>query len=451
MDHIKRQWHVSAHDLDRLRQQVDWQALFVGLGLKRAEQKSKPHDWWAFSPFHEEQTPSFHMGPGGLWYDFSIGEGGGSIELVQRLRSCDCYEAARIMLAEGWCGAAPILDDESGAVHQPAQRALRSNQPVRRVTQTVRRSAQGAVSVSTIGNNTSDFEPVGANSPRTKSARRSKSLPCRNSGRETVTHFRWNCLNAPIRQDLIKLTTGHRSLDERGLSPATCDLLGIGYLPQGRSPLKGRIVFQVADARRAAEDIPPEQLQRKCVTVSRPELRPGNDFERVILSHLGRAVKDGQEPKYLFYEGFHKSAELYGQELIWLHEDAAAQIIETGHILLTEGPFDVAKAVEAGLRNVVGSFGATLSGPQAMKLKAMTAHFGIDRVLIVYDRDEPGKRGALKAQSLLKDLGLKCVIFDWDAPIARTRSGPAHIPDMIGDLADFSAQQLHWLRQRGRL
>ena len=135
----------------------------------------------------------------------------------------------------------------------------------------------------------------------------------------------------------------HPAIEARGISEATCDLLGIGYLPQGRSPLKGRIVFQVADARETADGT--------------------GKRTRVILSHLGRALSDDVEPKYLFYQGFHKSVELYGQELIWLHEDAAAQARARGGILLTEGPFDVAKAVEAGFRNVVGSFGAALSTP----------------------------------------------------------------------------------------
>lgn len=86
---------LCAENLDEIRASVDWQALFAGLGLRKAEQKSKPSDWWAFSPFHDEKTPSFHMAAGGVWYDFSIGEGGGPIELVQRLEGGNCYEAGR--------------------------------------------------------------------------------------------------------------------------------------------------------------------------------------------------------------------------------------------------------------------------------------------------------------------------------------------------------------------
>lgn len=364
---------LAPEDLDEIRAGVDWQALFSGLGLRKAERKSRPNDWWAFSPFHEEKTPSFHMGPGGVWYDFSIGEGGGAIELVQRIENCDCFEAARFIIDHGW---------SSFRVEQSA----------------ARRNGRG-------------FQRrVGKAIAETP---------------ETLAPLR----NEPIRQDLIPLCTRHDILEERGISDEACDLLGIGYLPQGRSPMKGRIVFQIADA------------------------RPGEsgELDRVILSHIGRAVKEGQEPKYLFYEGFHKSAELYGQELLALHEDAAEQAKATGHILLTEGPFDLAKIVSAGLRNGVASLGATLSETQSEKLAAFADDFGIRRILIAYDRDDAGKAGADKAANLLTSLGLEPVIFDWEAPVGRSRNGPVHIPAGVNDLADLSTDQIDWLRRKGQL
>lgn len=362
---------LSPKDLDQIRASVDWQAMFMGLGLRKADKRSKPNDWWAFSPFHEEKTPSFHMGPGGLWYDFSIGEGGGPIELVQRLEGGTCYEAGRLMIERGW------------SAHQPT--LARSDKPARQTGRT-----------------------------------KARTEACLKDGPA----------NAPIRQDLLKMCTYHDYLAERGISEETCDLLGIGFLPQGRSPLKDRVVFQVADARVTGKG--------------------DGERTRVILSHLGRSIGD-DEPKYLFYQGFHKSAELYGQELIWLHEDAEKQIKETGALILTEGPFDVAKAIEAGLRNIVGSFGATFSDQQVSKLKSMAEHYGISKIIIAYDRDEAGRIGAVKAVDLLEAAGLASEIFDWEAPIARNAKGVVHIPKTTQDLADFSPEQLNWLRAKGRL
>ena len=356
---------LNAEDLDQIRATVDWQALFHGLRLQKAERRSKPDDWWAFSPFHDEKTPSFHMRPGGVWYDFSVGEGGGPIELVQRLEGGNCFEAGRFILENGWA-ALPAGASQAG-----------------------RHSGERA--------------PEPSASPE----------------------------NTPIRQDLRPLLVYHDALAERGLSEETCAELGNGYLGQGRSPLRGRIVFQVADARA-------------------PRKSDGA-LTRVILSHLGRAVSDGQQPKYLFYEGFHKSAELYGQDRLWLEPEAAAQIQATGAILLTEGPMDVAMAHEAGLLNAVASFGSALSDAQAAKLAAMAQQHGVERIVIAYDRDEAGAMGAAKAAERLSDLGLKPEIFDWGQPIGRTASGPAHIPDTIGDLADCTAAQLSWLRGKALL
>ncbi|SNZ20085.1 toprim domain-containing protein [Cohaesibacter gelatinilyticus] len=368
---------TPAH-LDEIRASVDWQALFAGLGLRKAEGKSKDHDWWALSPFHEEKTPSFHMGPGGLWYDFSIGEGGGAIELVQKLEGCNCFEAGHFLLDRGWASCTAERSPTKAAHHKTRSR----------VRQTI--------------------EPASSQPSQT----------------ETVE-------NKPIRQDLIKLCTSHEMLEERGVSEETCALLGIGYLPQGRSPLKGRIVFQVADAR-----VTPKSE---------------GELTRVILSHVGRAAKDGQEPKYLFYEGFHKSEELYAQEILWLHEDAEAQTRECGHITLTEGPFDVARAFDAGLRNVVGSFGASLSQAQALKLKEFANHCGVTAVMILFDRDEAGHRGALKAQETLREVDLEGKVFDWSAPLGRTVNGIVKIPETITDLAELNNKQITWLRRRGRI
>ncbi len=360
--------------LDELRATIDWQALFAGLGLRKAEGKSKPNDWWAYSPFHEEKTPSFHMGPGGIWFDFSIGEGGGAIELVQKLQGNNCFEAGRFILEQGW-----------------AQASIEPSQPVTKTRDTVRRSVTKSV--------------TGCDKGKTP-------------------------FNEPIRQDLITMCDYHDVLKQRGISEETCEALGIGFLPQGRSPLKGRIVFQVADARASSE---------------------GEDAQRVILSHLGRAVSDDTDPKYLFYPGFHKSAELYGQEILLLHEDAKEQVAQTRCIVLTEGPFDVAKAYEAGLRNVVGSFGAALSEQQAIKLKNMADTLGADTILIAFDRDQAGREGAAKAELRLSQLGIKTRIFDWETAVGHSRKGPVYLPEQIGDLAEFSTEQITWLRGRGLL
>jgi len=358
---------TDAH-LGEIRASVNWQQMFDGLGFKKCPKKSKADDWWAYSPFHDERTPSFHMGPGGLWYDFSIGEGGGALELVQRLQGINCYEAARYVVEQGWSRFAP----SSPATHAAEKTQQRSAKAIE----------QGQHS------------------------------------------------NPAIRQDLLPLTSYHNYLAERGLSEETCEELGIGFLGQGRSPLRERVIFQLRDAR----------LKSKKSTKK----------ETAIISHIGRAIDD-QQPKYLFYEGFHKSAELLGQDRCWLDQTTIEQIKETGFILVTEGPFDWAKCIEAGLLNVVCSMGATLSDTQSYKLKALCDHHCVNEATIAYDRDQAGKEGAIKAAESLSMVGLKGLIFDWEAVLGKHKGKHVHITANIRDLADQSTKQLGWLRQRSLL
>ena len=392
-EQMRHRLRLTAEDLDAVRANLDWQSLFQGLGLQKAEGKSKAEDWWAFSPFHEEATPSFHMGVGGKWYDFSIGEGGGCIELIQKLQNLNCFEAGAYIVEQGWSVVPHRQDRQARASStKPKQTAVKTKRAVQVLEQS-------------LSSETSE--------------------------------------NAPIRQDLLPLCVYHEAIQVRGISEATAQELGIGYLAQGRSPLRGRIVFQVRDAR------PPK---KKAVKSKGPKSQTqGQDLAPIILSHLGRAVKEDQQPKYLFYEGFHKSQEILGQDRLWLHPETIEQIKATGTLVLTEGPFDWAKMVEAGLHNVGATMGAVLSESQAQKVKALAAYHRISAIILAFDRDKAGREGAIKAKALLNQLDLDVLIFDWDRIVGRIDGEPAGIPDLIQDVADFSPDQLIWLRGKGWL
>ena len=61
------------------------------------------------------------------------------------------------------------------------------------------------------------------------------------------------------------------------------------------------------------------------------------------------------------------------------------------------------------------------------------------------------RRVSIKAKELLNQLDLDVMIFDWDRIVGRIDGEPAGIPDHIQDLADFSPDQLAWLRGKGWL
>lgn len=169
---------------------------------------------------------------------------------------------------------------------------------------------------------------------------------------------------------------------------------------------------------------------------------------RTILSHMGRATTPEQEEKgkWRFYRGFNPSQDLYNQDNLLLDQGAIRQMQETGHIVLVEGAFDVAKCVEARIKNVVGTFGARLSEEQAVKLKDILSHAGGSRIAVFYDRDQAGQKAGLDALALLSEYCIEATAFDW----SQSWKGKT-VPEDIQDPCDFSVEQLGWLRRKGKL
>lgn len=229
--------------------------------------------------------------------------------------------------------------------------------------------------------------------------------------------------NAPISIDLTDRLTElgtHPAFVARGISAETCRILRCGYFAEKRGVLAQRLVFQVGGV--------------------------GEAGGRVILSHMGRATTPEQEAagKWRFYRGFNPSLELYHQDRLALDEDAARQVQDTGRVVLVEGAFDVAKCVEAGIHNVVASFGARLSAEQAGTLAAIAP-----RVIVFYDRDTAGAKGAEDATKRLREQGIEARAFDWNQAFTSPGRTPRPIPETLKDPCDFSTAQLRWMRGKG--
>ena len=238
--------------------------------------------------------------------------------------------------------------------------------------------------------------------------------------------------NLPIRQNLVPmLDPEYPGFLERGISANTCRYLSAGYLSpeHSKSRLAGRMVFQVRGLRE---------------TESR--------LESVILTHIGRATTSDQEEndgKWHTYGGFSKTLELYNLDKAVLDNRTRAQARESGRYLVVEGCFDVAKLAESGIFNVVATFGAHLDEYQIPRLELLAAETGIDRFLLWYDRDPAGRDGLAKAIELLSaHPRVEINAFDWSQHFPSPARGPVTIPERIGDVCDFSVEQLRWLRQQ---
>jgi hypothetical protein len=368
---------LSPLNLTSLRQNTHWRELFSALQIQKDPKKSKDSDWWAKSPFRpQENTASFHMNARG-WYCHATGQGGGPIELLQRLYpGMSCYDAGRWLLAHG----------------------------VSRIVEGVREEVA-----------TAESEPE-----------------------EAIRE------NPPIRQDLrSQLVPEHPDFGDRGIPAQTLEILGAGYLERpprknGKPDLMNqRLVFQIRSLRSndAGELVP------------------------VIVGHMGRATsveQAEQDGKWWTYAGFRKSLELYNVDLAVLNPEARAQAAETGHVLVVEGCFDVAKLYAAGIKNVVALFGSRLSERQAELLVTLAEEVGVQRLRFFLDRDAAGQQGTASAQELLlrapeDNPGLVVDSFDWEQSWQSPVRGAVQIPASITDPCDFSLGQLQWLRTEGLL
>lgn len=64
------------------------------LGIRREAE----NEYFIFSPFRAERTPSFKINPKlNTWYDFGIGKGGSVLDLIMELHGVDTGEAVRML------------------------------------------------------------------------------------------------------------------------------------------------------------------------------------------------------------------------------------------------------------------------------------------------------------------------------------------------------------------
>ena len=155
--------------------------------------------------------------------------------------------------------------------------------------------------------------------------------------------------NRPLGFALQRIDTRHPYLAQRGISPATAQLFGVGMY-RGTGFLAGRCVIPIRN----------EKSQ--------------------LVAYAGRAV-NGEEPKYRFPAGFRKSQVLFNLN----------RAMHTGdhNVIVVEGFFDALKVHQAGHPAVVALMGASFSQRQS---ELLLSHFA--SVTLLLDGDETGRRAA---------------------------------------------------------
>ena len=167
--------------------------------------------------------------------------------------------------------------------------------------------------------------------------------------------------NPPLGFTLQGIDTGHPYLEQRGISPATARLFGIGIY-RGNGFLAGRCVI------------------------------PIRDENSRLVAYAGRAVR-GEAPRYRFPAGFRKSHVLFNLD--------RARHTGARNVIVVEGFFDALKVHQAG-HAVVALMGTSFSQRQS---ELLTSYFA--RVTLMLDGDQPGRRAAeIIAQLLLPKMAV---------------------------------------------
>jgi len=183
--------------------------------------------------------------------------------------------------------------------------------------------------------------------------------------------------NPPLTFELKNLSGDHPFLAERGISPETASLFGLGYCTRGM--LAGRIAIPIRDEAGA------------------------------LVAYCGRAVSKGQaeaEGKYKLPPKFHKSLVAYN-----LHRIPPG----TGTVILAESYLSVWRLHAAGYGNAVSLMGSKLSERQAELVASLVGPLG--RALLMLDADEDGRACA---DQCLRILGRSCFVKALDvSPYAR--------------------------------
>ena len=290
-------------------------------------------------PFHTEKTPSFHVnGDRGSFHCFGCGTGGDVIKFVELNEHLPFPEAV-LALAKRF-----------------------------------------------------GIEPPAAGDPERDAAAEAERETLLKLHELARDYFRAQLAAAPG-------TAARAHLEGRDVRESTAERLGLGFAPPQREGLKRHLL----DA-----GYPLDTLLRSGLVVERdgrtmdrfrnrlmiPICRDGGS----VVAFGGRALGDGQQPKYL------NSPEtpLYakGRTLYGLHLTRQA-IRRLGYAVMVEGYFDLAQVVQAGVEPVVATCGTALTAQQARLLRRFAP-----KVIVSFDPDAAGQNAAVRSGELLVAEGL---------------------------------------------
>ena len=284
-------------------------------------------------PFHNEKTPSFSVSPDKqIYHCFGCGKGGGVVNFIMEIENLSFPEAVKFLADRA--GMTVPEDGQDQELPRLRKRMLELNKEAARWFH-----AQLS-------------QPAGEKA--------AAYLQKRQISRKTAVNFGLGC--APDSWDSLL-----KAMAEKGFGWE--ELVRAGLATRGKQPgsaydkFRDRLMFPVLDVRGE------------------------------VLGFSGRALADGQEPKYLNSPEtlvFSKRRILYG-----IHR---AKNTKRGSMLLVEGNIDVVTLHQAGFDNAVASMGTALTTEQTRLISRYAKE-----IVLCYDNDPAGHKATERALDILKD------------------------------------------------
>ncbi|MFG6443320.1 CHC2 zinc finger domain-containing protein [Roseateles sp. LKC17W] len=332
-------------ELERLKTEVSVQRLVEASGVAL---KKAGKDWMGRCPLHEDETASLVVTPAkNLWHCFGCGAGGGPIDWVMKLRGISFRHAVE-QLREGVASSSAA--DDGGTMRAPIKGTIKAlPAPVQfdADDQALLNQTVGYYHERLLGN------------PEALAYLASRGL----THPELVAHFQLGLADRSLGLRLPDKTR-KAGADIR----ARLQRIGL-YRDSGHEHFTGSLIVPVLDEAGNVVEV----------------------YGRKLLDNLRAGT-----PKHLYLP----AREGRGRGVFNVQALMASK-----EVILCEALIDALTFWCAGYRNVTAAYG--IEGFTAEHVGAFKRH-GTERVLIAYDRDEAGERGAAKVAEALMAEGIEC-------------------------------------------
>ena len=337
---------IPEAEIERLKSEVSVERLVESSGI---ELKKAGKDLLGRCPFHEDDTASLVVTPGkNLWHCFGCGIGGGPIDWVIKKNGVSFRHAVELLRE----GVSSLAADFAGA--GPVKRST-----VRALPAPVSFDADDA---RLLADTVAYYHERLKQSPEALAYLEKRGLAGAVRD-EAIAHFRLG-----VSDRTLGLRLPEKNRKAGGEIRARLQKVGL-YRESGHEHFAGSLIVPILDESGHVVEVYGRKL--------RDDLRAGT-------------------PKHLYLP----ANETRGRG-VWNVQALAA----SREIILCEALIDALTFWCAGYRNVTSAYG--IEGFTDEMLDAFRRH-GIERVLIAFDRDEAGERGAAKVAERLMAAGIEC-------------------------------------------